>query len=79
MGTYPNKRGRFRKTGMIPSFDTLFLPDKELKKTNKKRDRGGYLNRKIVRRGREHFFESLALADRNHNFLEHAVGDEFES
>ena len=72
-------QGGIRKTGTGPSFDTLFLPDEELKKTDKKGTGRGYLNRKIVRRSREHFFESLALADRNHNFFEHAVGDEFES
>jgi len=51
MSTYPNKRGRFRKTGMIPSFDTLFLPDKELKKTDKKRDSEGLFKPKDSQTG----------------------------
>ena len=70
------RRGGIRKTGPVHSVD-FFLADKN--KMDKKGTGKGNLTRKIVRRGREHFFESLTFADRNNNFLEHAVGHEFES
>jgi hypothetical protein len=71
-------QGRSKEDRHDP-LDTLFLPDEERKKTDKKWETGGNLSRKIICGSRKDFFESLALADRNHNFLEHTVGHEFES
>lgn len=65
-------KGYFNSTDLQIALSIIFFVFTE-KETGKK------LSRKVIGWCREYFFESLALADRDYNFLEHTVRDEFKS
>jgi len=66
-------KGYFNSTDLQIALSIIFFLSLPKKKQGKN------LSCKVIGWCREYFFESLALADRDYNFLEHTVRDEFKS